>query len=71
MCVCCIGMYNFLSGYMDNLQLGDLCNSHIIYSNTFWNRIPYCWLIYCERKILLNSWQIRLISSSEQGSTIG
>jgi len=34
----CIGMYNFLSGYMDNLdnlQLGDLCNSYIIYSNTF------------------------------------
>jgi len=25
-----------------------------------------CWLICCERKTLLNSWQIRLISSSEQ-----
>jgi len=24
----------------------------------------YCWLIYCDRKILLNGWQIRLISSS-------
>jgi hypothetical protein len=46
----CIGMYNFLSGYMDNLdnlQLGDLCNSYIIYSNTFWNRIPYYLDMYC------------------------
>jgi len=31
----------------------------------------YCWLIYCERKILLSSWQIQLISSSEQDSSVG
>jgi hypothetical protein len=31
----------------------------------------YYWLICCERKILLNGWQIRLINSREQASPCG
>jgi hypothetical protein len=35
------GTYNLLSGYMDDLLFGDLCNGRVICSNTSWNQIPY------------------------------
>jgi hypothetical protein len=39
--VCCTRIYNLLSGYMDDLRFGDLCNGRVICSNMSWNRISY------------------------------
>lgn len=35
----CKGTYTLLGGHLSNSWLGDLCNVHVICSNTFWNRL--------------------------------